>query len=100
MSWSPSPPSSARITCWPWPPSRPDQANYRCLGLAELASAATTGTPHRSSGRLALHVLEAMYGILQAAETGRMVAIETQVERPAALADDAARALARPGAVI
>jgi predicted dehydrogenase len=83
-----------------WPESRPSQANYRCLGLAELASAATAGTPHRSSGRVALHVLEAMYGILQAAESGRPVVIETQIERPPALTDDDARALARPGANI
>jgi predicted dehydrogenase len=83
-----------------WPESRPSQANYRCLGLAELASAATSGTPHRSSGRVALHVLETMYGILDAAESGRTVAIETQIERPAAMTDEAAMALARSGASI
>jgi predicted dehydrogenase len=83
-----------------WPESRPSQANYRCLGLAELASAAVSGTPHRSSGRVALHVLEAMYGVLDAAESGRPVEIETQVERPAAMSDDAAQALARTGADI
>ena len=76
-----------------WPPSRPPQANYRCLGLAELARAATTGTPHRSSGQLALHVLEVMYGILDAAETGRTVAIETVIERPLAMDDAEAAAL-------
>ena len=40
-------------------------------GLAELASAVNAGTPHRSSGRVALHVLEAMYGILDAAASSR-----------------------------
>lgn len=79
-----------------WPASRVDQANYRCLGLAELAHAVTQGTPHRSSGRLALHVLEAMYAILQAAETGQSVAIETQVGLPLPLGDDEAGALLRP----
>jgi len=83
-----------------WPQSRPSQANYRCLGLAELASAVLRGTPHRASGRLALHALEAMHGILTAADTGRAVAVETQVERPPALPDDAAIALARAGATI
>jgi predicted dehydrogenase len=78
-----------------WAESRPSQANYRCLGLAELARAATGGTPHRSSGRLALHVLEAMYGVLAAADTGRAVTIETQVERPLALPDDEAAGLLR-----
>ena len=81
-----------------WPASRASQANYRCLGLAELARAATTGTPHRSSGKLALHVLEAMYGLLEAAETGRSVKIETVIERPLALTDDEAAGLLRPAA--
>jgi hypothetical protein len=83
-----------------WPESRPKQANYRCLGLAELASAVNAGTPHRSSGRVALHVLEAMYGILDAAASGHPVTIATQIERPAVLTDEVARALARPGASI
>ncbi len=82
-----------------WPPERPEQANYRCLGLSELASAAANGTPHRSSGRLAQHVLEAMYAILQAAETRQVVEIGTQLDRPLPMTDDQARKLARPGAV-
>jgi len=82
-----------------WPPSRPDQANYRCLGLAEMAGAIAAGTPHRSSGRLALHVLEAMYAILEAAETRTAVTVGTPVERPLALGDAEARALARPGTI-
>ncbi len=78
-----------------WPPSRPDQANYRCLGLAELAHAAATGTPHRSSGRLALHVLEAMYAILEAAQSRGGVDVGRGIERPLPMSDDEARALAR-----
>src|SRR5258708_5347751 len=78
-----------------WPATRPMQANYRCLGLAELARSVTEGTPHRSSGRLALHVLEVMYGILQAAETLTTIEVGMQIERPVALADDEAQALAR-----
>jgi len=76
-----------------WPASRPDQANYRCLGLAELARAISHGTPHRSSGRLALHVLEAMYAILRAAETGSPQEVGTPVERPPALDEAEAAAL-------
>jgi predicted dehydrogenase len=70
-----------------WPPSRPDQANYRCLGMAELARSISDGTPHRSSGRLALHVLEAMFAVLQAAETGEAVVVGTPIERPPALSE-------------
>lgn len=77
-----------------WPASRPDQANYRCLGLAELARAISHGTPHRSSGRLALHVLEAMYAVLEAAESGRAVTIADKIERPSALPEDEAALLA------
>jgi len=77
-----------------WPASRPDQANYRCLGLAELARAISHGTPHRSSGRLALHVLEAMYAVLSAAQTGGAVDIPNTIERPAALAENEAALLA------
>jgi len=81
-----------------WPATRASEANYRCLGLAELARVAREGGAHRSSGRLALHVLETMYGILDACETGRAVAIETVIERPAALPNDEAGLLLRPAA--
>ena len=80
-----------------WPPSRADQANYRCLGLTELAQSVTAGTPHRSSGKLALHVLEAMFAILEAGESHRTVDVGTPIDRPLPMTDDEARALARPG---
>jgi len=76
-----------------WPASRPDQANYRCLGMAELARAISHGTPHRSSGRLALHVLEVMYAILQAGESGSAIDVGTPIERPVALSEDEAATL-------
>ena len=72
----------------------PDQANYRCLGIAELASAVPHGTPHRSSGRLAPHVLEAMHAILQAAESGVAVELSPSIERPPALSEEEAARLA------
>jgi predicted dehydrogenase len=76
-----------------WPASRPDQANYRCLGIAELARSISDGTPHRSSGRLALHVLEAMFGILRSAESGMPVEVGTPIERPPALSETDAASL-------
>jgi predicted dehydrogenase len=78
-----------------WPATRPMQANYRCLGLAELARSVTEGTSHRSNGRLALHVLEVMYAILQAAETHATIEVGTQIVRPPALSDEEAHALIR-----
>jgi predicted dehydrogenase len=68
-----------------WPPNAPLRANYRALGLADLASAVLRGTPHRSSGRLGLHVLEVMHSILEGAATGQPMAITTSLERPAVL---------------
>jgi predicted dehydrogenase len=76
-----------------WAPEAPSRANYRALGLADLASAALNGTPHRSTGRLALHVLEVMHSILEGAATGQPMAITTQLERPAVFQDEDAAVL-------
>ena len=59
----------------------PDQANYRCLGVAELASAVMRSTPHRSSGALASHALEVMHAILKAGVEGGEIAVRSRVER-------------------
>lgn len=71
-----------------WAADMPSKANYRALGLADLASAALHGTPHRSSGRLGLHVLEVMHLILESAATGQPAAVTTSLERPAVLQDE------------
>ncbi|GGH18385.1 oxidoreductase [Alsobacter metallidurans] len=73
-----------------WAPTLPDRANYRCLGLADLASAVLHGTPHRSSGAFASHVLDVMHAILQAGVGGGAIRIESRVERPAPLSDEEA----------
>jgi len=79
-----------------WPASAPDRANYRCLGVAELADALVHGTPHRASGALASHALDVMHAMLQAGEQGGSVAVQSSLERPAAFTDDDAAALAQP----
>jgi predicted dehydrogenase len=78
-----------------WAATVPDRANYRCLGVAELAAAVSRGAPHRSSGALASHVLDAMHAILRAAEQGGTVEIDSRIERPAAFTDADAAALER-----
>jgi hypothetical protein len=78
-----------------WPATMPDRANYRCLGVAELASVISHSAPHRSSGALACHVLDAMHAILRAGEQGREVKVESRVERPAAFTDFDATGLTR-----
>jgi predicted dehydrogenase len=76
-----------------WPAAVPDRANYRMLGLADLARAIAEGRPPRASGTLALHVLEVMEKILLAGESGGAQTIEAPVARPAALGEDEARGL-------
>ncbi len=62
-------------------------ANYRSLGLADMAHAIISDRPHRASGELALHVLEVMEAFEIASKEARVVDIKTKVERPAPIAD-------------
>jgi predicted dehydrogenase len=59
--------------------------NARGLGLFEMAIALATGKPHRAGGDLALHVVDAMQGILEAAESGSRIALSSTVDRPEAM---------------
>ncbi|WP_315925038.1 Gfo/Idh/MocA family oxidoreductase [Mesorhizobium sp. SP-1A] len=68
-------------------------ANYRAAGLADMALAIMEGRPHRCSLELALHAVDVMTGILRSGETGKLVAMQTTCERPAALGVKEARAL-------
>jgi predicted dehydrogenase len=60
-------------------------ANYRMLGVADLLDAADTGREPRCSGRVALHALDVMVSILQAAAEQRVITLSTTTERPAPL---------------
>jgi len=59
--------------------------NSRGIGVADLAYAIRTGRPHRASGELAWHVLDAMHAILAASATGRHVELTSTCDRPAPL---------------
>ncbi|TGT86039.1 MULTISPECIES: Gfo/Idh/MocA family oxidoreductase [unclassified Mesorhizobium] len=76
-----------------WPYAAPDRANYRMLGVADLARSLQTGAAPRASGNLALHVLEIMEAILRSGETKSSVAIAGDVVQPALLGEDEARGL-------
>ena len=76
-----------------WPVEAPDRANYRMLGLADLARARTEGRAPRASGELALHVLEIMEAILSAGETGTAQLIPGTIPQPAELREDEAKSL-------
>ncbi|MBO6724701.1 MAG: Gfo/Idh/MocA family oxidoreductase [Rhizobiaceae bacterium] len=68
-------------------------ANYRTIGLADMALAITEDRPHRCSLELSLHAVEVMLAILQAGETGKIVTLKTSCERPAALGISEAKAM-------
>ena len=62
-------------------------ANYRSLGVADMAHAILSNRPHRASGELALHVLEVMEAFETASKGETIVEITTSVERPAPLSE-------------
>jgi predicted dehydrogenase len=76
-----------------WPDKELRLANYRALGVADLAAALRSGGKNYASGRLALHALEVMAAILEAGATRSAVAISTEVERPPALSEEQAARL-------
>ena len=76
-----------------WPHAAPERANYRMLGVADLAQALAAGRGPRASGELALHVLEIMEAILQAGASGQPANIPASDCRPAALPEAEAGAL-------
>lgn len=61
--------------------------NFRSLGLADMAQAIRSNRAHRASGALALHALEVMEAVENAARTGTHIDITTQPERPAPLGE-------------
>ena len=75
-----------------WPFAQPDRANYRMLGVADLAAAVASGGAPRASAALALHVLDILGAILRSGETGAPIVLETSADQPAVLREDEARA--------
>lgn len=59
--------------------------NSRGIAVADMASAITSGRPHRASGELAFHVLDAMEGYLDASASGSHLSLTTTCSQPAAL---------------
>ena len=57
----------------------------RGTGVADLAYAIASGRAHRCSGDLAYHVLDAMFAVEEASDSGRHVLMESRCDRPAPL---------------
>ncbi|PUB18459.1 Gfo/Idh/MocA family protein [Yoonia sediminilitoris] len=86
------------LPTWDHPFGVPNQddgtrANYRCAGLADMATAIAEGRAHRCSVDLAVHAVDVMTSILRAGEERRFIDLTTTCARPAALSPQEARAL-------
>jgi predicted dehydrogenase len=57
----------------------------RMVGVVDMAYGLRGGRAHRANGELTFHVLDAMQGFLDAAETGTAYELSTRAERPAPL---------------
>jgi predicted dehydrogenase len=68
-------------------------ANYRTVGLADMALAIQEDRPHRCSLELSLHAIDVMTSIIAAGESGKVVALKTTCERPEALSPAQAKAM-------
>jgi len=80
----PPPPGSVHWS--PVPLVRPGDVG-RGIGVADIAQAIREERPHRASGELAYHVLEALTALERSAAEGRRIAIESRCERPAPLGE-------------
>jgi predicted dehydrogenase len=58
-------------------------ADYRIIGLLDMAAGLRNHRPHRASGELAMHVLEVLEAFERSSNEGRYVEIQTPCERPA-----------------
>jgi predicted dehydrogenase len=62
-----------------------DDRRGRGTGVADMAHALRSGRPHRASGELGQHVVEAMAAVERACVSGSYIRLETAPERPAGL---------------
>jgi predicted dehydrogenase len=59
---------------------------YTCgIGVVDLAYAIDAGVPNRADGALACHVVEAIGGIIESADTSTLYKMTTTVQRPKAV---------------
>lgn len=70
-------------------------ANYRGIGLADMAVAILENREHRCNGELALHVIDTLMSILVSAESGQFEKTSTTCKQPAAMPDAIAKTLVK-----
>lgn len=64
------------------------QENTRGIGVADMAYAIRSGRPHRASGELAYHVLEAMWAFHDSSDQQTVYPMQSTCLRPAALPEN------------
>lgn len=64
------------------PVDRPYSENSRGLGVLDMTYGIKNNRPHRASGALAYHVLDAMQAILEASESGRHIELSSGISKP------------------
>ena len=57
-------------------------ADYRIVGVLDMAMAIRQGRPHRANGDLALHVLEVLDAFERSSKEGQHITIQSTCERP------------------
>ncbi|WP_299869127.1 Gfo/Idh/MocA family oxidoreductase [uncultured Hoeflea sp.] len=94
--------AAVQLPNWQHPLGVPNQqhgqgmmANYRTVGLADMAIGIVEDRPHRCSLEFALHVVDVMTAILHSGETGEFVTLTTSCQQPAPFGIDDAAALMR-----
>ena len=75
-------PGEADWTDVPYTHSHADGKQKWGIGVADMAYAIRSGRAHRASGAQAMHVLDAMHGFLDAAESGQSYTLRAQYLRP------------------
>lgn len=75
------------------------QANYRSIGVVDMAWAIREQRPHRASADLALHTLEVLEAFERSAAAGRHVSIAGECRRPEPLPPGDGEPVLRTGAI-
>ena len=86
----------AETRAWREVPLMFDGTVGRGIGVADMARAIHEDRPHRASGDLAFHVLDAMLAFDEASDKGRRITLKTSADAPAPLTEGELTALPLP----
>jgi predicted dehydrogenase len=76
-----------------WPKNSVRVANYRGVGLADMARSIESGVTHRASAELGFHIVSIVEAMFESARTGRKIALECAFSMPDVLTESEARDL-------